>query len=126
MERGESQNDPFVCFRRRQTRTTRKTRRTDQMLYDKMVRLRSEMERVRTLLEMCRNRDKMKKELMAMDWNVFDQRLTLRDWKRRQLMHQRILQSDEVAGDTPITMDVLNKVDAFDRERSNNLTIYEE
>jgi hypothetical protein len=73
-----------------------------------MLRLKSEMERVRTLLEMCRNRDKMKKELFLMDKTVFEQRLTLRNWKRLQLVQQRAM---EAAGLIPPTIgDILTKV----------------
>jgi hypothetical protein len=49
-----------------------------------MIRLKSDMEKVYTLLEMCQNRDKLKKELLLTDKNVFEHRLILRQWRKQQ------------------------------------------
>lgn len=75
--------DPYVCFRRRETKPVRKTRRTDQQSLEKLRKLRAEMETARNLLEMVLRREKMRKESLALEHTVFDKKCVLRDMQRQ-------------------------------------------
>jgi predicted RNase H-like nuclease len=74
--------DPYVCFRRRETKPIRKTRRTDQQSLERLRKLRSEMEMARNLLEMVLRREKIRKEGLVLDHTVFDKKCKLRDYQR--------------------------------------------
>ncbi|KAH8554618.1 enhancer of polycomb-like-domain-containing protein [Umbelopsis sp. PMI_123] len=75
--------DPYVCFRRRETKPVRKTRRTDQQSLEKLRKLRAEMETARNLLEMVLRREKMRKESLALEHTIFDKKCVLRDMQRQ-------------------------------------------
>lgn len=75
--------DPYVCFRRRETKPVRKTRRTDQQSLEKLRKLRAEMETARNLLEMVLRREKMRKESLALEHTIFDKKCILRDMQRQ-------------------------------------------
>jgi hypothetical protein len=74
--------DPYVCFRRRESKPIRKTRRTDQQSIEKLRKLRIEMESARSLLEMVSRREKVRKESLILEHMIFDQRCKVREFKR--------------------------------------------
>ncbi|KAI7856593.1 enhancer of polycomb-like-domain-containing protein [Circinella umbellata] len=75
--------DPYVCFRRRETKPVRKTRRTDQQSLERLRKLRSEMEMSRNLLEMVLRREKIRKEGLVLEHTVFDKKIKLREYQRK-------------------------------------------
>uniref|UniRef100_A0A3B3CYX0 Enhancer of polycomb homolog n=1 Tax=Oryzias melastigma TaxID=30732 RepID=A0A3B3CYX0_ORYME len=61
---GSSTNDPYVAFRRRTEKMqTRKNRKNDEASYEKMLKLRRDLSRAVTILEMIKRREKSKREL---------------------------------------------------------------
>lgn len=78
-----NESDPYICFRRRETKPLRKTRRTDAQSLEKLRRLRQEMEQARNLLEMVSRREKIRKESLILEHLVFDQKCTVRDMQRK-------------------------------------------
>ncbi|ORX46532.1 hypothetical protein DM01DRAFT_1149873 [Hesseltinella vesiculosa] len=74
--------DPYVCFRRRETKPVRKTRRSDQQSLERLRKLRSEMETARNLLEMVLRREKLRKEGLLMEHTVFEKTCRIRDQQR--------------------------------------------
>lgn len=75
--------DPYVCFRRREVRQTRKTRARDVQSADRLKRLRRELEDGRQLVILSHDRELMKRELLNVDRVVFEQRAKLKDTKVR-------------------------------------------
>ena len=73
--------DPYVCFRRREARQTRKTRARDVQMADRMKRLRRELEDGRQLVLMTYEREMMKRELVSHDRQIFEHRALLRKLK---------------------------------------------
>ncbi|KAI8339165.1 enhancer of polycomb-like-domain-containing protein [Chlamydoabsidia padenii] len=78
----KSEIDPYVCFRRRETKPVRKTRRTDQQSLERLRKLRSEMEMARNLLEMVLRREKLRKEGLVMEHAVFEKVCRAREYQR--------------------------------------------
>ncbi|KAI9289568.1 enhancer of polycomb-like-domain-containing protein [Umbelopsis sp. AD052] len=76
-------SDPYVCFRRRETKAVRKTRRTDQQSMEKLRKLRAELETARSLLEMVTRREKLRKESLLMEHSIFNQRCMLREMQQQ-------------------------------------------
>ena len=75
--------DPYICFRRRETKPVRKTRRTDQQSLERLRKLRSEMEMARNLLEMVLRREKIRKESLVLEHTVFDKKVVLQEYQRK-------------------------------------------
>jgi hypothetical protein len=76
-------SDPYVCFRRRETKPVRKTRRTDQQSMEKLRKLRAELETARSLLEMVTRREKLRKESLLVEHGIFNQRCLLREMQQQ-------------------------------------------
>ncbi|KAI8147612.1 enhancer of polycomb-like-domain-containing protein [Fennellomyces sp. T-0311] len=74
--------DPYVCFRRRETKPIRKTRRTDQQSLERLRKLRNDMEKARNLLEMVLRREKIRKESLNQEHAVFEKRCEIREYQR--------------------------------------------
>ncbi|CAO3587997.1 unnamed protein product [Absidia cylindrospora] len=74
--------DPYVCFRRRETKPVRKTRRSDQQSTERLRKLRTEMEMARNLLEMVLRREKMRKEGLLLEHSVFNKLHRARQYQR--------------------------------------------
>ncbi|KAK3327903.1 EPL1-like protein [Cercophora scortea] len=77
------EQDPFVCFRRREVRQTRKTRARDVQSADKLKRLRKELEEGRQLILAAHGRELLKLEMLKTDRAIYDQRAVLKDHKIR-------------------------------------------
>ena len=74
-------SDPYVCFRRREVRAIRKTRGRDAHSAEKLKKMRKELEEARKLLESIRQRETLKREQLAVDRQLFEQRANLRQVK---------------------------------------------
>jgi enhancer of polycomb-like protein len=93
--------DPYVCFRRRDIRQTRKTRQRDMQSTDKLKRLRKELEDGRLLIAMALQRELNKRELLKVDRNIFEQRAKVKEAKVRlgiktddeDLINQRVCEN---------------------------------
>lgn len=75
--------DPYICFRRREIRQTRKTRARDVQSADKLKRLRRELETGRSLIIESCERELQKRDMLQLDKEVFETRASLRDMKVR-------------------------------------------
>jgi enhancer of polycomb-like protein len=73
--------DPYVCFRRRDARQTRKTRNRDVQSTEKLKRLRKELEEGRELVRLTYQREVLKRDLMKVDKDVFESRAKLKETK---------------------------------------------
>jgi len=73
--------DPYVCFRYREVRQTRKTRARDNVSADRLKKLRREMEEAKSLVMASHQRELMKRDLIKCDRQIFKQRSTLKDTK---------------------------------------------
>jgi enhancer of polycomb-like protein len=83
MHMGEDEMDPYVCFRRREVRQTRKTRARDVQSAEKLKRLRKELEEGRQLVLASHNRELLKAEMLKIDRAIFEQRAQLKEHKIR-------------------------------------------
>ncbi|KAF2768490.1 hypothetical protein EJ03DRAFT_343976 [Teratosphaeria nubilosa] len=77
-------SDPYVCFRRREVRQTRKTRGRDAQVVEKLKKLRNEMEQARQLLQMVNQREKLNMESLVVARKVFNERKELKKVKVAQ------------------------------------------
>ncbi len=75
--------DPYVCFRRREVRQTRKTRARDVQSAEKLKRLRKELEEGRQLVLAAHNREVLKAEMLKADRAIFELRGQLKEHKIR-------------------------------------------
>lgn len=73
--------DPYVCFRRREVRQTRKTRGRDAQVVEKLKKLRLELEQARQLVQMVVQREQLNKEDLEVSRKVFEERRKLKDVK---------------------------------------------
>ena len=83
-------NDPFVCFRRREFRQARKTRGRDAQIIDKLKRLRRELEDGRYLLDLVRKREISHKEDLQTSRDVSAHR-----HKLRRVKHESKITDDD-------------------------------
>lgn len=73
--------DPYVCFRRREVRQTRKTRGRDAQVTEKLKKIRLELEQARQLMIMVRDREKLIAEDITLSRKVFTERAKLKEVK---------------------------------------------
>ncbi|XP_075869224.1 enhancer of polycomb homolog 1-like isoform X2 [Nelusetta ayraudi] len=78
---GSSTSDPYVAFRRRTEKMqTRKNRKNDEVSYEKMLKLRRDLSRAVTILEMIKRREKSKRELLHLTLEIVEKRNTMPDF----------------------------------------------
>ncbi len=76
-------NDPYVCFRRREVKQIRKTRKTDALHIEKMIRLRAELEHAVALTELVAQREKTKRASLRQGRECWENVKDLMDIKRQ-------------------------------------------
>lgn len=75
---GSNSSDPYVAFRKRTEKMqTRKNRKNDESSYEKMLKLRRDLSRAVTLLEMVKRREKAKREHLHLNIEIFERRWVL-------------------------------------------------
>uniref|UniRef100_A0A671N9X4 Enhancer of polycomb homolog n=1 Tax=Sinocyclocheilus anshuiensis TaxID=1608454 RepID=A0A671N9X4_9TELE len=78
---GSSTSDPYVAFRRRTEKMqTRKNRKNDEASYEKMLKLRRDLSRAVTILEMIKRREKSKRELLHLTLEIVEKRYIMADF----------------------------------------------
>ncbi|XP_054279598.1 enhancer of polycomb homolog 1-like [Macrosteles quadrilineatus] len=76
-----SNNNPYLAFRRRTEKMqTRKNRKNDESTYEKMVKLKRDLSRAVTLLELVKRRENSKRELLHLTVEVFEKRYQAQDY----------------------------------------------
>ncbi|KAI8913284.1 enhancer of polycomb-like-domain-containing protein [Gorgonomyces haynaldii] len=75
-------NDPYVCFRRREVKTLRKARRGDNLAVDKLKKLKEDITRTKEILDLICEREHCRAEILHMDHLIFEKRLHLRRLKK--------------------------------------------
>lgn len=78
-----SSADPYLCFRRREVKAQRKTRKSESVCIDKLRKLKLEMEKLMALLEMTIKRDKYKRESLILDSLIFEKMHQFELWKSK-------------------------------------------
>ena len=83
LDHDESREDnPYVCFRRRESKNVRKTRRTDAQNVERLVRLRADLSAALELLQRVAERERSKREQTDAETAIFEARVKLREAKR--------------------------------------------
>ncbi|TKA76585.1 hypothetical protein B0A55_04051 [Friedmanniomyces simplex] len=73
--------DPYVCFRRREVRLTRKTRGRDAQVVEKLKKLRLEAQSALELVRLVVDRERVKADSLQVDRRVFNERKQLKEVK---------------------------------------------
>jgi enhancer of polycomb-like protein len=79
----DDNNDPYICFRRREVRQVRKTRRQDAVSSERIRRLKAEMQQARDLVSMVSTREKCREEALKAERHVFAMRCKVKEVKRK-------------------------------------------
>ncbi|XP_013399697.1 enhancer of polycomb homolog 1-like [Lingula anatina] len=83
---GSTTNNPYVAFRRRTEKMqTRKNRKNDEVSYEKMLKLRRDISKAVTILEMIKRREKAKKELLKLTIEIVEKRYQATDFDGKLL-----------------------------------------
>ncbi|KAJ3376649.1 Enhancer of polycomb-like protein 1 [Entophlyctis sp. JEL0112] len=76
-------SDPYICFRKRDLRPTRKhTKRVDTASLEKLKKLHRDLIQVRGLLDLVGEREETRRELLTMDTAFFEKRCLVRKMKK--------------------------------------------
>ncbi|GAA5835490.1 hypothetical protein JCM11251_005250 [Rhodosporidiobolus azoricus] len=78
-----NENNPYVCFRRRELKTSRKTRRSDQQNLERLIRLRNDLYAAHALMEKVSERERLKLDAIQLERKVFEERCEVKELKRR-------------------------------------------
>ncbi|XP_066597847.1 enhancer of polycomb homolog 1 [Prorops nasuta] len=78
---GPTANNPYLAFRRRTEKMqTRRNRKNDETSYEKMLKLRRDLSRAVTLLELVKRREKTKREHLHLTIEVYEKRYQAQDF----------------------------------------------
>uniref|UniRef100_I3KCN3 Enhancer of polycomb homolog n=1 Tax=Oreochromis niloticus TaxID=8128 RepID=I3KCN3_ORENI len=104
---GSSTSDPYVAFRRRTEKMqTRKNRKNDEASYEKMLKLRRDLSRAVTILEMIKRREKSKRELLHLTLEIFEKRNVMSDFGGEvmaEVLAERALVRPQIIPLVPLT-----------------------
>ncbi|MCJ8744986.1 hypothetical protein PDJAM_G00124980 [Pangasius djambal] len=121
---GSSTNDPYVAFRRRTEKMqTRKNRKNDEVSYEKMLKLRRDLSRAVTILEMIKRREKSKRELLHLTLEIVEKRNGMADFGGEvmaEFLAQRALEKPVIPL-IPITTSSQYRHTENDRDYKNKL-----
>ena len=82
-ETSRNENDPYVCFRRRELKPLRKTRRTDAQSLEKLRGLRRDIALGSRLVNMIKDREGTRKEILSLSNTQFEKRYLMKKMQQR-------------------------------------------
>lgn len=78
---GVPSNSPYIAFRKRTEKMqTRKNRKNDEASYEKMLKLKRDLNRAVTLLDLVKKRERMKRDQLSITVDIFKKRYELGDY----------------------------------------------
>lgn len=78
---GVSSNSPYIAFRKRTEKMqTRKNRKNDEASYEKMLKLKRDLNRAVNLLDLVKRRERMKRDQLSITVDIFKKRYELGDY----------------------------------------------
>ncbi|GAA5914529.1 Epl1p [Sporobolomyces salmoneus] len=78
-----NEQNPYVCFRRRELKSSRKTRRSDQQNLERLIRLRNDLYAAHALMLKVAEREQIKLDSIIAEREIFEQRCEMREVKRK-------------------------------------------
>ncbi|KAJ4439799.1 hypothetical protein ANN_07927 [Periplaneta americana] len=95
---GSAANNPYLAFRRRTEKMqTRKNRKNDETSYEKMLKLRRDLSRAVTLLELVKRREKTKREHLHLTIEIYEKRYQAGDFSGQMLAEVSALKTPRPA-----------------------------
>ncbi|XP_021926420.1 enhancer of polycomb homolog 1 isoform X2 [Zootermopsis nevadensis] len=95
---GSAANNPYLAFRRRTEKMqTRKNRKNDETSYEKMLKLRRDLSRAVTLLELVKRREKTKREHLHLTVEIYEKRYQASDFSGQMLAEVSALKTPRPA-----------------------------
>ncbi|PNF43005.1 Enhancer of polycomb-like protein 1 [Cryptotermes secundus] len=95
---GSAANNPYLAFRRRTEKMqTRKNRKNDETSYEKMLKLRRDLSRAVTLLELVKRREKTKREHLHLTIEIYEKRYQASDFSGQMLAEVSALKTPRPA-----------------------------
>ncbi|OBA25252.1 hypothetical protein HANVADRAFT_54032, partial [Hanseniaspora valbyensis NRRL Y-1626] len=98
----KNDNDPYICFRRREVRQVRKTRKMDKINSQKLYILLEQLERTHEIIHQVNTREVIQQEKLSSWEKIYRQRKLIRD--------NKIALSEEVATTVMIDANNLNNL----------------
>lgn len=74
--------DPYVCFRRRELKVPRKTRRSDAQITDRLKKLHLDLSSMQLMLQAAIKRDRYKREALTLEGELFEKYRLVDGWRR--------------------------------------------
>lgn len=91
---GTSSKSPYIAFRKRTEKMqTRKNRKNDEASYEKMLKLKRDLNRAVNLLDLVKKRERMKRDSLNITVDIFKKRYELGDYSGQILAEVTALQS---------------------------------
>ena len=91
---GASSKSPYIAFRKRTEKMqTRKNRKNDEASYEKMLKLKRDLNRAVNLLDLVKKRERMKRDHLSITVDIFKRRYELGDYSGQILAEVTALQS---------------------------------
>lgn len=91
---GASSKSPYIAFRKRTEKMqTRKNRKNDEASYEKMLKLKRDLNRAVNLLDLVKERERMKRDHLNITVDIFKKRYELGDYSGQILAEVTALQS---------------------------------
>lgn len=91
---GTSSKSPYIAFRKRTEKMqTRKNRKNDEASYEKMLKLKRDLNRAVNLLDLVKKRERMKRDQLSITVDIFKKRYELGDYSGQILAEVTALQS---------------------------------
>jgi hypothetical protein len=79
---GKIGSDPYVCFRRRELKLPRKTRRSDAQITDRLKKLHLDLSSMRLMLQSTVKRDRYKREALVLEGELFEKYRLVDNWRK--------------------------------------------
>lgn len=114
---GTTTNNPYVAFRRRTEKMqTRKNRKNDEVSYEKMLKLKRDLCKAVTLLELIKRREKSKKEMLQLSIEILEKRYQMEDFSGSSLAEAEAERDKHPSFIPPYTLTARGQPGSFNGE----------
>ncbi|CAG8573464.1 16982_t:CDS:10 [Racocetra fulgida] len=115
-ETKDEEDNPYVCFRRRELKPIRKTRRTETQSFDKLRRIRRDVHNGREIIVKVKARERFKKQRIELNRKIFIKECDIKEM-RKELGIQNNSISDSQQRNRRISTSSMDTIGKFDADK---------
>ncbi|CAG8528931.1 15751_t:CDS:2, partial [Dentiscutata heterogama] len=114
----DEEDNPYVCFRRRELKPMRRTRRTETQSFDKLRRIRRDVHNGREIIVKVKSRERFKKQRIELNRKIFIKECDIKEMRKELGIQNNVISDSQQRNkNRKISVSHMDAIGKFDADK---------